>query len=93
MVATLAVHESMASKVDRETLATAIIPQLWVMSMGPMLNAEQFGRFMKAVKEMSERVEKEHTAHLRDVKRMQDHTDSYTVKLEETLEREDWVEE
>lgn len=78
MVATLAVHESMASKVDRETLATAIIPQLWVMSMGPMLNAEQFGRFMKAVKEMSARVEKEHTAHLRDVKRMQDHTDSYT---------------
>lgn len=78
MVATLAVHEAMSSKVDRETLATAIIPQLWVMSMGPMLNAEQFGRFMKAVKEMSGRVEKEHTAHLKDVKRMQDHTDSYT---------------
>ncbi|SNX83391.1 related to SCY1 - putative kinase [Melanopsichium pennsylvanicum] len=78
MVATLAVHEAMANKVDRETLASAIIPQLWVMSMGPMLNAEQFGRFMKAVKEMGERVEKEHTAHLRDVKRMQDHTDTYT---------------
>lgn len=79
MVATLAVHESMAAKVDRETLATAIIPQLWVMSMGPLLNADQFGRFMKAVREMSTRVEKEHTAHLRDVKRMQDHTDSYTA--------------
>ncbi|GAC96470.1 likely protein kinase [Pseudozyma hubeiensis SY62] len=78
MIATLAVHESMATKVDRETLATAIIPQLWVMSMGPMLNAEQFGRFMKAIKEMSGRVEKEHSAHLKDVKRMQDHTDSYT---------------
>lgn len=78
MVATLAVHEAMSPKVGRETLATAIIPQLWVMSMGPMLNAEQFRRFMKAVKEMSTRVEKEHTAHLRDVKRMQDHTDSYT---------------
>ncbi|SPO24692.1 related to SCY1 - putative kinase [Ustilago trichophora] len=79
MVATLAVHESMAGKVDRETLATAIIPQLWVMSMGPLLNAEQFARFMKAVREMSERVEREHSAHLRDVKRMQDHTDSYTT--------------
>lgn len=78
MVATLAVHEAMAGKVGRETLATAIIPQLWVMSMGPMLNADQFGRFMKAVKEMGERVEKEHTAHLRDMKRMQEHTDSYT---------------
>ncbi|CBQ71721.1 conserved hypothetical protein [Sporisorium reilianum SRZ2] len=80
MVATLAVHESMATKVDRETLATAIIPQLWVMSMGPLLNAEQFGRFMKAVREMSARVEKEHTAHLRDVKRMQEHTESYTAE-------------
>ncbi|TKY86666.1 hypothetical protein EX895_004306 [Sporisorium graminicola] len=80
MVATLAVHESMAAKVDRETLATAIIPQLWVMSMGPLLNAEQFGRFMKAVKEMSARVEKEHTAHLRDVRRMQEHTDLYTAE-------------
>lgn len=80
MVATLAVHEAMAGKVDRETLATAIIPQLWVMSMGPMLNAEQFGRFMNAVKEMSGRVEKEHAAHLKDVKRMQDHTESYTAE-------------
>ena len=80
MVATLAVHETMSSKVDRETLATAIIPQLWVMSMGPMLNTEQFQRFMKAVKEMSARVEKEHTAHLNEVKRMQDHADSYTAE-------------
>ncbi|KAI3477284.1 hypothetical protein L1887_61059 [Cichorium endivia] len=71
--------QSMAAKVDRETLATAIIPQLWIMSMGPLLNADQFGRFMKAVREMSTRVEKEHTAHLRDVKRMQEHTDSYTA--------------
>jgi len=33
MVATLAVHEALSKKVDRETLATAIIPQLWNMSM------------------------------------------------------------
>ena len=79
MVATLAVHEAMAAKVERETLATAIIPQLWVMSMGPLLNAEQFGRFMKAVKQMSARVETEHMAHLKDVKGMQEHADSYTA--------------
>ena len=76
-IATLAVHEAMSKKVDRETLATAIIPQLWVMSMGPLLNSEQFSRFMKAVKEMSTRVETEHTQHLKEVKRMQDHTESY----------------
>ncbi|PWN50757.1 kinase-like protein [Violaceomyces palustris] len=77
MIATLAVYEAMSKKVDRETLATSIIPQLWTMSVGPLLNAEQFSRFMKAVKEMGERVEKEHTAHLREVRRMQEHTDSY----------------
>ncbi|KAN0063348.1 Protein kinase domain-containing protein ppk32 [Thecaphora frezii] len=80
MIATLAVHEAMSKKVDRETLATAIIPQLWIMSMGPLLNAEQFARFMKAVREMSERVEKEHTQHLKEVKRMQEHTDSYVSR-------------
>ena len=66
----------MAKKVDRETLAVAIIPQvgrgralrldtahthaqLWAMSMGAQLTADQFPRFMKTVREMGERVEKE----------------------------------
>lgn len=80
MVATLAVYEAMAAKVDKDTLAEAIIPQLWVMSMGPMLNGEQFGRFMKAVKGMGERVEKEHGEYLRERKGMQDHTESFTAE-------------
>ncbi len=79
MIATLAVYEAMAKKVDRETLGSAIIPQLWTMSMGPLLNADQFARFMRAVKEMGTRVETEHLAHLREVKRMQEHTESYTA--------------
>lgn len=77
MVATLAVHEALASKVDRETLAVEIIPQLWAMSMGPLLNAEQFEKFMRATREMGEKVAKEHLAHLKEVKRMQEHTDQY----------------
>ncbi|KDN46614.1 kinase-like protein [Tilletiaria anomala UBC 951] len=77
MIATLAVYEVMSKKVDRETLGSAIIPQLWTMSMGPLLNADQFVRFMKAVKEMGTRVESEHLQHLKEVKRMQEHTDSY----------------
>ncbi|EPQ26585.1 uncharacterized protein PFL1_05906 [Pseudozyma flocculosa PF-1] len=77
MIATLAVHEAMSKKVDRETLATAIIPQLWIMSMGPLLNAEQFARFMKAVQEMGARVCEEHTKHLREVKSAVEHTDSF----------------
>lgn len=33
MIAALAVHEAMASKLDIETLAVSVLPQLWVMSM------------------------------------------------------------
>jgi SCY1-like protein 2 len=59
-MATLAVHEAMGSKVDREAVATLVLPQLWAMSMGPrtspefsrdladhpVLNADQFAKFM-----------------------------------------------
>lgn len=34
-MATLNVHEAMGSKVDREAVATLVLPQLWSMSMGP----------------------------------------------------------
>ncbi|KIR56109.1 SCY1 protein kinase [Cryptococcus gattii Ru294] len=67
MMATLAVHEAMGAKVDREATATLVLPQLWSMSMGPLLNAEQFGKFMAVIKTLGARVEAEHTKHLRDV--------------------------
>ncbi len=34
-MATLAVQEAMGMKVDREAVATLVLPQLWAMSMGP----------------------------------------------------------
>lgn len=34
-MSTLAVHEAMGMKVDREAVATLVLPQLWAMSMGP----------------------------------------------------------
>lgn len=34
-MATLAVHEAMGMKVDREAVAGLVLPQLWMMSMGP----------------------------------------------------------
>lgn len=69
----------MSRKVDRETLATSIIPQLWTMSIGPQLNADQFQRFMRAIDEMGARVKTEQLQHLQEVKRMQDHTESYAA--------------
>lgn len=77
MIATLAVHESLASKVDRETLAVHIIPQLWIMSMGPLLSADQFEKFVRAAREMGDKVAKEHLSHLKEMKRMQEHSESY----------------
>ena len=34
-MATLSVHEAMGFKVDREAVATLVLPQLWSMSIGP----------------------------------------------------------
>ncbi|CUA68500.1 SCY1-like protein 2 [Rhizoctonia solani] len=72
MLATLDVHERMGMKVDREAVATLVLPQLWAMSVGPLLNIAQFQRFMTVIKSLSERIEKEHAQHLRDSQRVED---------------------
>ncbi|KAJ3572805.1 hypothetical protein NP233_g2841 [Leucocoprinus birnbaumii] len=72
MMATLSVHEAMGFKVDREAVATLVLPQLWAMSMGPLLNVDQFQRFMSVIKKLGERVEREHNQFLRDAQRLED---------------------
>jgi hypothetical protein len=37
MMATLSVQEAMGFKVDREAVATLVLPQLWGMSIGPCM--------------------------------------------------------
>ncbi|WWC96791.1 hypothetical protein V866_003665 [Kwoniella sp. B9012] len=80
MMATLAVHEAMGAKVDREAIATLVLPQLWAMSMGPLLNADQFTKFMTVVKTLGARVEQEHSQHLRDVHRIEAQTASLAAQ-------------
>jgi SCY1-like protein 2 len=72
MMATLGVHEAMGAKVDREAIATLVLPQLWAMSMGPLLNANQFDRFMAVIRSLGDRVAKEHGEHLKDVRRLEE---------------------
>ncbi|GAA5852092.1 hypothetical protein JCM8547_000155 [Rhodosporidiobolus lusitaniae] len=72
MIATLAVHEEMGKKCEVEAIATLILPQLWSMSIGPLLNVDQFTRFMAAIKTLSLRVETEHTKHLAELKRLEE---------------------
>lgn len=86
MIATLAVHEELGKKcgIDASTssplvpasltisVATLILPQLWSMSIGPLLNAGQFAKFMSVIKKLSDRVEKEHSQALGDLKRLEE---------------------
>ncbi|KAF6764989.1 other/SCY1 protein kinase [Ephemerocybe angulata] len=72
MMMTLSVQEAMGMKVDREAVATLILPQLWAMSMGPLLNVTQFQHFMSVIKKLAERVEREHNQFLRDSQRIED---------------------
>ncbi|KAL0947336.1 hypothetical protein HGRIS_013455 [Hohenbuehelia grisea] len=72
MMATLSVQEAMGVKVDREAVATLVLPQLWAMSMGPLLNLDQFQRFMSVIRKLGDRVEKEHNQFLRDSQRLED---------------------
>jgi SCY1-like protein 2 len=41
-MATLAVQEAMGLKVDREAVATLVLPQLWAMSIGPCRHLTPF---------------------------------------------------
>ncbi|KAG0142147.1 hypothetical protein CROQUDRAFT_82469 [Cronartium quercuum f. sp. fusiforme G11] len=72
MIATLAVHEEMGKKVEINSIAKLILPQLWNMSIGPLLNLEQFNRFMKSIEILSKRVKDEHSKELLEIKRLND---------------------
>lgn len=72
IMATLSVQEAMGFKIEREAVATLVLPQLWAMSMGPLLNIGQFQRFMSVIRKLGDRVEKEHDQFLRDSQRIED---------------------
>ncbi|EGG05648.1 uncharacterized protein MELLADRAFT_87911 [Melampsora larici-populina 98AG31] len=74
MIATLAVHEEMGKKVELTAIATLILPQLWAMSIGPLLNLDQFKRFMNSIDQLSKRVREEHAQHLLEARRLQEST-------------------
>lgn len=96
MLATLEVQEAMGMKVDREAVATLVLPQLWTLSMGPMLSLGQFSRFMSVIQKLGQRVEKEHTQYLRDHQRLDERstmspTPSMTPDLAQNISFEQLV--
>ncbi|KDE06107.1 SCY1 protein kinase [Microbotryum lychnidis-dioicae p1A1 Lamole] len=74
MLATLEVCSKIGDKVDLEALASQILPQLWRWSMGPLLSADQFAKFMSVIKRIGHRVETEHTKALQEQKRLEEST-------------------
>ncbi|GAA6058768.1 hypothetical protein JCM10212_001884 [Sporobolomyces blumeae] len=76
MIATLAVHEEMGKKCEVEAIATLILPQLWAMSIGPLLNVDQFTKFITVIKALSARVETEHHHRLAELKRLEESSSS-----------------
>ncbi|KAI8091880.1 hypothetical protein BDF21DRAFT_332122 [Thamnidium elegans] len=79
MLATLAVYDEVGKVADKEIIATEILPQLWRMSFGPLLNLEQFQKFMKTIHDLTKRVEDAHVRHLKEVKSLEEQTRNVSV--------------
>jgi SCY1-like protein 2 len=67
MMAALNVLRVVGSVADAEFVAMEILPILWSMSLGPLLNLKQFQGFMELIKSLSRRVENEQTRKLQEL--------------------------
>jgi SCY1-like protein 2 len=66
MMAALKVFGQIARVADSEFLAIDVLPIVWAMSLGPLLNLQQFQAFMTLVKNIGDKVEKEQTRKLQE---------------------------
>jgi SCY1-like protein 2 len=67
MMAALKVLRQVGVIADTEFLAMDILPVLWTMSLGPLLDLKQFQSFMELIRKLSSRVEQEHTKKLQEL--------------------------
>ncbi|KAI9756256.1 MAG: hypothetical protein M4579_003923 [Chaenotheca gracillima] len=67
MMATLNVLKRVGEVADSDFVATEVLPLLWSMSLGPLLNLQQFQAFMELIRALSTRVEREHTRKLEEL--------------------------
>ena len=66
-MATLDVFTEIGKIVEGDYLATDVLPILWGLSLGPLLNLQQFQAFMSLIRSLSTRVEQEHTRKLQEL--------------------------
>lgn len=67
MMASLKVLGIVGEIADADFVAMDILPILWSMSLGPLLNLKQFQAFMALIKSLSRRVEDEQTRKLQEL--------------------------
>ncbi|RKP26688.1 kinase-like domain-containing protein, partial [Syncephalis pseudoplumigaleata] len=70
-MASLVVYDEIGrNHLDKEQVATAVIPELWKMCMDPALNLAQFKKFMQSIYELSDKIKVMQLKHLGEMKRM-----------------------
>lgn len=67
MVAALKVFRQVGEVADSDFLALEVLPILWSMSLGPLLNLQQFQAFMALVKTLGSKIEREQTKKLQEM--------------------------
>ncbi|KAI0532111.1 kinase-like domain-containing protein [Xylaria digitata] len=67
MMASLDVLRVVGDNADADFVAMEILPILWNMSLGPLLDLKQFQNFMGLIKSLSRRVEDEQTKKLQEL--------------------------
>ena len=67
MIAALNVLRVVGQVADADFVAVEILPILWSMSLGPLLDLNQFQSFMELIKSLSSRVEEEQTRKLQEL--------------------------
>lgn len=67
MIAALNVLRIVGEAADADFVAMDVLPILWSMSLGPLLNLKQFQTFMELIRNLSRRVEDEQTRKLQEL--------------------------
>ncbi|KAL9087658.1 MAG: hypothetical protein Q9165_006582 [Trypethelium subeluteriae] len=67
MMAALDVFKQVGRSADSDFLALEVLPILWTFSLGPLLNLDQFSKFMALIKSLSGRIEREHSRRIQEL--------------------------
>ncbi|KAJ3282131.1 hypothetical protein HK104_011072 [Borealophlyctis nickersoniae] len=71
LMAVLAVYDELAKHLEKDVVAQEILPELWKMCLDQVLGPAQFAKFMKVIKDLSNKIEEQHMKFLENIKSME----------------------